>query len=102
MTDIIQSLIFFVFECVLTIFSFILDPFFNAIFALFPSVSVYFTYIFDFLTIAVTNVNSILHLFLFTSDMFILLFDYFLIKYAIYLIVLSIRFIVNVYSKLKG
>lgn len=97
----LQILINFIFNVVLTIIQFVLSPFLLAVTALFPDISTVVSSILMFLTQSLTYVTSILRLLLFTPDMFTLLFDYFLIKYSIFGLVSAIKFTVNLYNKLK-
>lgn len=97
----LQILINFIFNVVLTIIQFVLSPFLLAITALFPDISTVVSSILMFLTQSLTYVTTILRLLLFTPDMFTLLFDYFLIKYSIFGLVSAIKFTINLYNKLK-
>ena len=97
----LQILINFIFNVVLTIIQFILSPFLLAVTALFPDISTVVSSILMFLTQSLTYVTTILRLLLFTPDMFTLLFDYFVIKYSIFGLVSAIKFTVNLYNKLK-
>lgn len=73
----------------------------NALFALFPSVGVYFSYVVSFFSQAFTYVSTILQWLCFSPSMFVLLFDYYVIKYSIQLLIIAIKFAVNIYNKLK-
>lgn len=86
---------------IITIANAIFSPFINALFALFPSVGQYFQYIMSFFSSAITYVGTILRWFLFTPSMFALLFDYYVIKYSIHLLLATIKFVINIYNKLK-
>lgn len=97
----LELLINVVMQIIITIIEFVFSPFMNALFALFPSVGQYFTYITSFLSQAFTYVSTILNWLLFTNSMFALLFDYFIIKYTIHLLITAIKFAVNMYNKLK-
>lgn len=97
----INKIINGIFFIITKIFETIFTPFFSALFALFPALETYLTYILNFLTSALSYVG------VFTTSLFIpsgwltALFDYFLIKFAIFILSRSIKFIVNVYNKLK-
>lgn len=97
----LQMLINFIFNIILTIVQAITTPFFSVLFALFPSVAVYFSYISDFLTTGLTYVTTILRWFLFSPSMLILLFDYYVIKYTVHLTIQAVKFTINLYDKLK-
>lgn len=97
----INTLIKGIFYLITKLFDLIFSPILTAIFALFPSLSSYFTHISNFLTYCFTYLRSVLALLLITDTMITAIFDYFFILYSIYLIVLVIRFAINVYNKLK-
>lgn len=90
-----------IFYVITKLFDIIFSPILTAIFALFPSLSDYFSYLLDFLSMSLTYVRSILSLVLINDTMITALFDYFLILYSVYLTVIVIRFAINVYNKLK-
>lgn len=90
-----------IFNLVLSLFDALLAPIIGAITALFPNLGDMFTHLSVFLTMCFTYVRSILKLLLIDDIMITTLFDYFLICYSIYLIVLGIRFGINVYNKFK-
>ena len=97
----LQMLINFIFNIILTIVETITTPFMTALFALFPAVSTYFGYISTFFTSALTYVTTILRWFLFTPSMLTLLFDYYVIKYTVFLTIQAVKFTINLYDKLK-
>lgn len=97
----INSIIKGIFFLVTKLFDLLFAPIISVITALFPSLSTYFSYITNFLSMCFTYVRSILSLLLINDTMITALFDYFLILYSIYLIVLSIRFAINIYNKFK-
>lgn len=97
----LELLINFVMQLIVTIVNFIFSPFMNAIFALFPSVIEYFGYFNAFMSQAFTYVATILQWFCFTPSMFVLLFDYYVIKYSVQILVVAIKFAINIYDKLK-
>lgn len=78
-----------------------MSPFLAVIFALFPALQQYFTYITSFLNSAFTYLSTVLQWLLFDPSMFLLLFDYFAIKYSVYITVIAIKFAINIYNKLK-
>lgn len=97
----INAIIKGIFYLITKLFDLLFSPILSAIFALFPSLSNYFSYITNFLNMCFTYVRSILSLLLINDTMITSLFNYFIILYSIYLVVLSIRFAINVYNKLK-
>lgn len=90
-----------VFYIITSLFSLVMGPFLSALFSLFPDVEVLFGYIVNFLTIGVTYVSTLLNFLLIPHTLIVLLFDYFLIKYSIYLLNISIKFIIKVYQTFK-
>lgn len=96
-----ETILQIIMNIIITISEIFLSPFMNALYALFPSVSTYFSYINSYLIMAFTYVSTVLQWFLFTPAMFVLLFEYYVVKYAIHLLVLAIKFTVNIYNKLK-
>lgn len=97
----LEMLINFIMQIIITIIQFIFSPFLNALFALFPSVGQYFGYISSFLGQAFTYVSTVIQWLCLTPSMFVLLFDYFLIKYSVHLLTVAIKFAINMYNKLK-
>lgn len=97
----INAIIKGIFYLITKLFDLLFAPILSVIFALFPSLSNYFSYITNFLNMAFTYVRSILSLLLINDSMITSLFDYFIILYSIYLVVLTIRFAINIYNKLK-
>lgn len=97
----INAIIKGIFFLVTKLFDLLFSPILSAIFTLFPSLSTYFSYITNFLNMCFTYVRSILSLLLINDTMITALFDYFLILYSIYLLVLAIRFAINIYNKFK-
>lgn len=97
----INAIIKGIFYLITKLFDLLFSPILALIFTLFPSLSNYFSYITNFLNMCFTYVRSILSLLLISDTMITALFDYFLILYSIYLTVLTIRFAINVYNKLK-
>lgn len=84
-----------------TLYNMILSPILNGIISLFPGVSTYFTYILNFFQYAMAYVVTVRELILFPRALMVILFDYFLIKYSIHIILIGVRFAINVYNKLK-
>lgn len=97
----LQMLINFIFNIILTIVQAITTPFFSGLFALFPTVGQYFTNIMNFFSTALTYVTTILRWFLFEPTMLTLLFDYYVIKFTIHITIQAIKFTINLYNKLK-
>lgn len=84
-----------------TLYNLILSPVISGITALFPSVSTYFTYISSFFNYALRYVVTVRELILFPRTLMVVLLDYFLIKYSIHLILIVVRFVINIYNKFK-
>lgn len=97
----INAIIKGLFYLITKLFDLLFSPILSAIFALFPSLSSYFSHITNFLSMCFTYVRSILSLLLINDTMITALFDYFIILYSVYLLVLAIRFAINIYNKLK-
>lgn len=97
----INKLIEGIFYIINKIFTIIFTPFFTALFALFPQLSTYFNYITTFLGYALSYVSNIISFLFIPSGVMVALFDYFAIKYSIFLLAQGVRFIINVYNKLK-
>lgn len=86
---------------VTTLFDMIFSPIVSVITALFPAVAVYFGYVTNFLSYALSYVVTIRELFLIPRTMLLFIFDYFLILFTIYITMIAVRFVVNVYNKFK-
>ena len=97
----LQVIIKGIFWVITKMFSLLVSPFFSVIYALFPDVATYFTYINSFLLTAFTYFASAIHLMLIPQNAMLLFFDYLLIKYSIYLVRLTIKFSIKVYTLLK-
>ena len=97
----INTLIKGIFYVITKLFDIIFSPILSLIFTLFPSLSSYFTHINSFFNMCFTYVRSILSLLLINDTMITALFDYFIILYSIYLIIIVVRFAINIYNKLK-
>lgn len=97
----LNKLIKFVFKIITKIFSTIFTPLFSTISILFPSLTQYFTYIGNFLDIALTYFVQACRLSLIPQEVLILLFDYLAIKFTIYLAIQGFKFTLFVYEKLK-
>lgn len=97
----LQMLINFIFNIILTIVQAITTPFMTALFALFPAVGTYFSYISTFFATALTYVTTVLRWLLFSPAMLTLLFDYYIIKYTVHLTIQAVKFTINLYDKLK-
>lgn len=97
----INTLIKGIFYVITKLFDIIFSPILSLIFTLFPSLSSFFTHINNFFNMCFTYVRSILSLLLINDTMITSLFDYFIILYSIYLIVIVVRFAINIYNKLK-
>lgn len=97
----INAIIKGIFYLITKLFDFLLSPIILAITSLFPSLSDMFTHISTFLSYCFTYIRSILALLLINDTMITTLFDYFIILYSIYLVVITVRFAINIYNKFK-
>lgn len=97
----IKSILTGIFKLIINLFNAILSPIVGLVTALFPSVSTFFGYISSFLSQALTYVSTVLDLLFVPRGALVLLFDYFAICSSIYLTIISIRFVINVYNKFK-
>lgn len=97
----INKLIEGIFFIINKIFTIIFTPFFTALFALFPQLSTFLTYITNFLALAVRYIGFISSLIFIPSNYWTMIFDYFVIKYSIFILAQGVKFIINVYNKLK-
>lgn len=90
-----------IFKLIISLFSTITSPIIAAVTVLFPSLGTFFTYITTFLGYALRYVGLVLDLCFIPRTAITFLFDYFLTCYSIYLLVISIRFVINIYNKFK-
>lgn len=90
-----------IFKLIINLFNTITSPIISAVTVLFPDVSLFFTYISTFLGYALTYVGLVIDLLFIPRAALVFLFDYFLVCYSIYLLVITIRFIINIYNKFK-
>ena len=86
---------------VTTLFDMIFSPIISVITALFPNLALYFTYITNFITYALSYVVTLRELLLIPRAAMLFLFDYFLITFTIYITMLAVRFVVTIYNKFK-
>lgn len=97
----IKALFLGIIKFIIKLMNIILTPFVSIVTGLFPDVTVFFNYITSFLNQALTYVGLILDLFLVPRGALALLFNFWIISYSIYLVILSVKFFVNVYQKFK-
>lgn len=97
----IKSILTGIFKLIIKLFNTILSPIVALVTALFPSVASLFNHISSFLSSALTYATTALDLLFVPRPALVLLFDYFAVCSSIYLIVISVRFIINVYNKFK-
>lgn len=97
----INAIINGIFKLIINLFNAITSPIISAVTLLFPSVGLFFSYISTFLGYALRYVGLILDLCFIPRSAITFLFDYFLTCYSIYLLVVSIRFVINIYNKFK-
>lgn len=97
----INAIINGIFKLIINLFNSITSPIISAVTVLFPGVSTFFAYITNFLNYALTYVGLVIDLCFIPRSALTFLFDYFAICYSIYLIVIAIRFVINIYNKFK-
>lgn len=97
----VNALVNGIFKLIISLFNAITSPIISAVTVLFPDLAVFFAYINTFLGYALTYVGLVLDLLFIPRAAVTFLFDYFLICYSIYLLVVGIRFIINIYNKFK-
>lgn len=90
-----------IFKLIINLFNAITSPIILGVTSLFPSLGVFFTYINTFLGYALTYVGLVLDLCFIPRPAIVFLFDYFITCYSIYLLVVTIRFVINIYNKFK-
>ena len=97
----INAIINGIFKLIINLFNTITSPIILGVTALFPALDTFFTYINAFLSYALQYVGLILDLCFIPRPAIVFLFDYFITCYSIYLLVISIRFVINIYNKFK-
>lgn len=97
----INAIVNGMFKLIISLFNAITSPIMAAVSALFPSLGTFFTHINSFLGYAFTYVGLILDLCFIPRPAIVFLFDYFITCYSIYLLVITIRFVITVYNKFK-
>ena len=96
------GLLFQVFFIAITkIFSILLSPLFALINVCFPATDIIGDYILGYINYGITYISFAREVMLIPVGALSMLFSYFLTKYSIYLINISVKFIVNVYDTLK-
>lgn len=97
----LDTLVTFIFYLITSVYSMLFAPFISVIFNLFPDLTNIITHIIDFVPTLFTYFLTAMELMLIPRACFILLFDYFAIKYAIYLITITIKLSVKIYHIFK-
>lgn len=97
----INAIVNGIFKLIISLFNVITSPIMAAVSALFPALGDFFTHINTFLGYALTYVGLILDLCFIPRQAIVFLFDYFITCYSIYLLVITIRFVITVYNKFK-
>ena len=97
----INAIVNGIFKLIINLFNAITFPIISAVTILFPSLDTFFTYINTFLSYALTYVGLVLDLLFIPRSAITFLFDYFITCYSIYLLVISIRFVITIYNKFK-
>lgn len=97
----INAIIKGIFSLIMMLFNMLFSPLISVVTSLFPALGNLFTYLSNFIVMALTYVRSILSLLLITDNMIVTLFDYFIVLYTIYLTVIVVKFAINIYNKFK-
>lgn len=97
----INAIVQGIFNLILNLFNAIFSPVISGVMSLFPSLGNYFWYITTFLNQALDYCSVALDLLLVPRYAMVLLFDYFAIVYSIYLLSISVKFVITVYNKFK-
>lgn len=97
----INAIINGIFKLIINLFNAITSPVVSAVTVLFPSLGSFFTYINTFLSYALQYVGLVLDLLFIPRGALVFLFDYFITCYSIYLLVITIRFVITIYNKFK-
>ena len=97
----INALVNGIFKLIINLFNTITSPIIAGVTALFPALGSFFTYINTFLSYALSYVGLVLDLCFIPRSAVVFLFDYFLTCYSIYLLAISIRFVITIYNKFK-
>lgn len=97
----INAIINGIFKMIINLFNVITSPIIASVTLLFPDISSFFSYISSFLSYALTYVGLVIDLCFIPRPAFVFLFDYFTVCYSIYLLVIGIRFVINIYNKFK-
>lgn len=97
----INAIINGIFKLIINLFNVITSPIISAVTLLFPNIAVFFSYINSFLNYALTYVGLVIDLCFIPRPALVFLFDYFAVCYSIYLLVVGIRFVINIYNKFK-
>lgn len=97
----INALLNGIFKLIISLFNTITSPVVSSVTAIFPALGSFFGYINTFLSYALSYVSLVLDLCFIPRPALVFLFDYFLTCYSIYLLVISIRFVITIYNKFK-
>lgn len=97
----INAIINGIFKLIINLFNAITSPIISAVILLFPDIATFFSYINSFLNYALTYVGLVIDLCFIPRSALVFLFDYFAVCYSIYLLVVGIRFVINIYNKFK-
>lgn len=97
----INAMVNGIFKLIISLFNTITSPVITGITSLFPALGSFFTYINTFLSYALSYVGLVLDLCFIPRPAVVFLFDYFLTCYSIYLLAISIRFVITIYNKFK-
>lgn len=90
-----------IFNIVTTISQAILTPFISVLFALFPDLSTQLGYVLQWFGMAIQYLTCVYRWFLFTPEMFVVLFDFFALRFTIFVLSSSIRAAIKLWNDLK-
>lgn len=98
----INAIVNGLFKLIISLFNTITSPILIAVTSLFPNLHTFFFYIKVFLSeYALPYCSLVVDLLFIPRGVIKFLFDYYIILYSIYLIVITIRFVINIYNKFK-
>lgn len=97
----INAIVNGLFNLVISMFNAILSPVVSAVTSLFPSVGLYFGYINTFVGYMCTYASLAIDLLRIPRACFVMLFDYYIVLYSIFTLTIVVKFVLNIYNKLK-
>lgn len=99
----INAIIKGIFNLILSLFNAIFSPIISSVMKLFPDVATIFNRVTNSLILkqGLSFLSIAVDLLLIPRPALWILFDYFAVKYSIYLLSISVKFVVTVYNKFK-